>query len=283
MGPLREVRPGPEEFSQKMRDSGYEEKMRREVIDAGVKIYREQVRKDEAGERSLYRRRTQDREQKEEAKRKKRNFWKKKKDKGGGSDRKEEEGKIKMPIFVPYTENEELLRRFKKRAKESGIDVVFIERTGYSIQNQLEKADPFEEDGCERDDCFPCEEEGSGTRCERRGAGYDIICGTCVEPVARYSGQTGRNSYIRGREHLRGYANKKEGNVLMEHDKEYHGGEGKTKFTMKIRRIYGRDNTRRMVNEAAEIEGNDGIVMNSRNEYKQSCLPRVRVHRNTID
>ena len=46
---------------------------------------------------------------------------------------------------------------------------------------------------------------------------------------------------------------------------------------------YGRDNTRRMVNEAAKIEGNDGIVMNSRNEYKQSCLPRVRVHRNTID
>ena len=67
-------------FSQKMRDSGYEEKMRREVVDAGVKVYREQVRKDEAGERPLYRRRTQDREQKEEAKRKKRNFWKKKKD-----------------------------------------------------------------------------------------------------------------------------------------------------------------------------------------------------------
>ena len=33
-----------------MRDSGYEEKMRREVVDAGVKVYREQVRKDEAGE-----------------------------------------------------------------------------------------------------------------------------------------------------------------------------------------------------------------------------------------
>ena len=52
---------------------------------------------------------------------------------------------------------------------------------------------------------------------------------------------------------------------------------------MVVGRVYGRDNTRRMVNEAAKIEGNEGVVMNSRNEYKQSCLPRVVIHRNTID
>ena len=55
-------------FSQKMRDSGYEEKMRREVVDAGVKVYREQLRKDESGERLLYRRRNGDKEPKEQAK-----------------------------------------------------------------------------------------------------------------------------------------------------------------------------------------------------------------------
>ena len=188
-----------------------------------------------------------------------------------------------MPVFVPYTENEELLKRFKKRAEGSGVDVVFIERTGYSIQNQLEKADPYEEDNCGREDCFPCEEEGGGLRCEKRGAGYDIICKACVEVEARYSGQTGRNCYVRGREHLKGYRDKKEGNALWEHDKEFHGGEGKTEFAMTVGRVYGRDNTRRMVNEVAEIEGNDGVVMNSRNEYRQSCLPRVQVHRNTLD
>ena len=269
-------------FSQKMRDSGYEEKMRREVVDAGVKVYREQVRKDEAGERPLYRRRTQDREQKEEAKRKKRNFWKKKKEKGGGGD-KEIEGRIRMPIFVPYTENEELVRRFKKRAKGSGVDVVFIERTGYSIQNQLERADPYEEDGCGRDDCFPCEKEGGGTRCERRGAGYEIICKACEEVEARYSGETGRNCYIRGREHLRGYKNKKEGNVLWEHDKEFHGGEGKTEFEMQVGRVYGRDNTRRKLNEAGRILGNEGVRLNGKNEYRKSCLPTMVAHRNTIN
>ena len=190
---------------------------------------------------------------------------------------------IRMPIFVPYTENEGLLKRFKKRAEGSGIEVVFIERTGYSLQNQLEMADPYEEENCGRGDCFPCKEEGGGSRCERRGAGYDIICKSCVEVVARYSGQTGRNCYVRGKEHLRGYANRKEGNVMWEHDKEFHGGEGETEFKMVVGRVYGRDNTRRMVNEAARIEGNDGVVMNSRNEYRQSCLPRVQVHRNTLD
>ena len=70
---------------------------------------------------------------------------------------------------------------------------------------------------------------------------------------------------------------------MWEHDKEFHGGEGKTEFTMEVGRVYGKDNTWRMVNEAAEIEGNDGVVMNSRNEYRQSCLPRVQVHRNTLD
>ena len=95
----------------------------------------------------MYRRRTQDREKKEEARKKKRNFWRKKKDKEEGGE-EEKEGKIRMPIFVPYTENEGLLKRFKKRAEGSGIEVVFIERTGYSIQNQLEMADPYEEENC---------------------------------------------------------------------------------------------------------------------------------------
>ena len=63
-----------DKFCQKMRDSGYEQKMRREVIDAGVKIYREQLRKDECGERLLYRRRNGDKEQREQAKKEKTKF-----------------------------------------------------------------------------------------------------------------------------------------------------------------------------------------------------------------
>ena len=94
-----------DKFCQKMRDSGYEQKMRREVIDAGVKVYREQLRKDESGERLLYRRRNGDKEQREQAKKEKRNFWKRKKDKNGGADGEVEKRGIKIPIMAPYTPN----------------------------------------------------------------------------------------------------------------------------------------------------------------------------------
>ena len=279
---LEEVGVILDKFCQKMKDSGYEQKMRREVVDAGVKIYREQVRKDEIGERPLYRRRNGDKEQKEKAKKEKRNFWRRKKDKDGGEG-EEEQGMIRMPIMVPYTVSGGLVKKFKERAKSCGVEAVFIERTGYSLQNQLEKADPFRGEDCGMRQCFPCEEGGGGGDCEKRGAGYEIVCGECTEKVARYDGQSGRNCFIRGIEHKKGYSGKKVGNPMWEHDKEFHGGGGDTGFKMKVKKVYGRDNVRRMVNEAVRIERNEGVVMNGRAEHRRSCLPRVVVHRNTID
>ena len=81
---------------------------------------------------------------------------------------------------------------------------------------------------------------------------------------------------------MRGYKNK-EGNVLWEHDKEFHGGEGKTEFEMQVGRIYGKDNTRRKINEAGRIEGNEGVRLNGKGEYRKSCLPTMVAHRNTIN
>ena len=52
--------------------------------------------------------------------------------------------------MVPYTVGGELIKRFRKEAEGSGIEVVFIERTGFSLQNQLEQADPYKGPDCER-------------------------------------------------------------------------------------------------------------------------------------
>ena len=193
-------------------------------------MYKEQLRKDESGERLLYRRRNGDKEQREQAKKEKRNFWKRKKDKNGGADGAVEKGGIKMPIMVPFTVNGGLVKKFRKRAKECGVEAVFIERTGYSVQNQLEKADPFKGEGCDWEDCFPHEEGGGGGDCEKRGGGYDLVCQSCTETVARYDGQSGRNCYVRGKEHKKGYEQRKKGNPMWEHDKEFHGGRGGDKI-----------------------------------------------------
>ena len=125
------------------------------------------MRKDESGERLLYRRRNGDKEQKEKAKEEKRNFWRRKKDKNGGADGEVEKGGIKMPIMLPFTVNGGLVKKFKKRAKACGVEAVFIERTGYSVQNQLEKADPFKGEGCEREEEIVRREEEGMSWCVR--------------------------------------------------------------------------------------------------------------------
>ena len=169
------------------------------------------------------------------------------------------------------------MKEFKKIAEKSGIQVTFIERTGFSLQNQLEQADPYKRPDCEREDCFQCEEEGGGD-CEKRGPGYVLKCKEegCT---GHYDGQSGRNGYTRGIEHKKGYMKKKEGNVLVDHDKEYHGGRGEAKYKMEARRTFGRDNRRRMMDEAVRIQMNLGIMMNRKGEFRNSVLPRLQVHR----
>ena len=54
--------------------------------------------------------------------------------------------------------------------------------------------------------------------------------------------------------------------------RECHGGEGKTKVQMKVGRVYGRDNTRRKINEALRIENNEGVRLNGRNRVYQGWL-----------
>ena len=100
-----------------------------------------------------------------------------------------------------------------------------------------------------------------------------------VQWRGHYDGQTGRNGFTRGEDHARGYSRREKGNPLWEHDKEYHGGKGETEYKIKVERTYGRDNRRRLMNEAVRIEMNLGIRMNRKGEFRSSVLPRLGVHR----
>ena len=54
---------------------------------------------------------------------------------------------------------------------------------------------------CGRARCFPC--LGSkGGNCWREEVTYSLWCEECGEKVAAYQGETGRNGFTRGREHL---------------------------------------------------------------------------------
>ena len=95
----------------------------------------------------------------------------------------------------------------------------------------------------------------------------------------RYDGETGKNCYSRGLDHLEGYRNKKENNVLWKHAQMEHGGRSDVNFKMTVLKTYGKNNQLRKYNEAVRITNNPGVKLNSKAEYCQPSLPRLVVER----
>jgi hypothetical protein len=155
----------------------------------------------------------------------------------------------------------------------TGIRVVVQTRAGRAIK-QLAKSEPLKRRKCGRDDCFPCSTRGG--RCEKNGAGYVVRCETCIKAgrISTCAGETGRNGYTRGREHLDALRLEDEENPLWKHCMNEHGGQ-QAEFSMKV---VGRffSCLVRQVNEAVRIEMSVAdCVMNSKAEFHQSPLVRV--------
>ena len=194
-----------EKFTRKMKRSGYCEKMRREVLDAGVKIHEEQMEKERRGERAMYRTRKETKEEKrKEGGDKKKNWYKRRNKKG--KERKKEE-RVVTVIMVPYTPKSELMRRMKKVAKKNSMNILFVEKGGHSLVNILGEADPFREEKCGRDACLPCKGQKRNSRCDVRGGAYEISCMEegCREKGIKYFGECARVPFLRGKEHWKGY------------------------------------------------------------------------------
>ena len=101
-------------------------------------------------------------------------------------------------------------------------------------------------------------------------------CETCLRAgkQSTYAGETGRNSYSHGKEHLDALRREDEENPLWKHRLVEHGGT-KAEFSMKVvGRFYSC--LVRQVNEAVRIEMSVAdCIMNSKVEFPQS--PQVRV------
>ena len=105
----------------------------------------------------------------------------------------------------------------------TGIRVVIQTRAG-KANKQLAKSEPLKRKKCGIDDCFPCSTRGG--RCEKNGAGYLVRCETCHKDgrLSTYAGETGRNGYSRGKEHLDALRLEDEENPLWKHCLIEHGG-----------------------------------------------------------
>ena len=92
----------------------------------------------------------------------------------------------------------------------------------------LVQSNPWGDMECGRKECFICRGEKGGMRhCVKEGVLYNITCEECKaqEKKAEYWGETGRDGFARGREHLKGCKEKDGENALWKHIEGEHGGD----------------------------------------------------------
>ena len=96
-------------------------------------------------------------------------------------------------------------------------------------------------------------------------------------PVSKYTGQTSRSLYQRGKEHLTGFLKKDENNALYKHSVDKHDGEY-VEFEMKVVKQHFSAFSR-LVHESVRIKRNyrdsSISVLNSKSEWGSNKLPRL--------
>ena len=86
--------------------------------------------------------------------------------------------------------------------------------------------------------CFPCKGEKGGD-CWREGVCYTLWCAECGEEVAAYKGETGRDSYTRGLEHLESLENRNtDKSVIWLHSVHHHQGSVGVDYHMRVTRSH---------------------------------------------
>ena len=172
-------------------------------------------------------------------------------------------------LFVLHTPRGELARRIKEKEAQNNqgrkIRFKIVEKSGVTLEQKLRRSNPWSGERCGRQDCFPCRTDEGGD-CRREGITYSLICEECGDDVCQYFGESGRNAYTRGLEHLANIQAQDENkSVLKLHSLHHHNGRGDVNFTMKVTGTHtsslDRQGTERVNIENFQVQ----VLMNRRN------------------
>ena len=183
------------------------------------------------------------------------------------------------PFLSPPTPNGELakaLRDIVEREAEAGVLFKIVESGGSSIKSIVQKSNPTATLGCTDDKCLPCQTgRGDGGNCRSCGINYEIECQLCPNgQKSLYLGESARNLFTRGSEHVNNFRNKSKKSFMLNHqNKEHQGVAGD--YTAKVTDIT-RDCLTRQVREAVLIRRCEVPVLNSKTEWHQPALYRIQ-------
>ena len=239
------------DFSLRMKQSGYPEKYRENVILSALSAWEKMVELDRTGVKPLHRERSWREEERRKEKEKKKTNWFRGK---GGQ-------KYDFPIFCPITPGDRLAEKWKKVAEEMRVSTggevcaKVVEQGGVPIHTVLVKPMPQQGDICTKGDCIPCRSGQTKNQSCHKGAiggvGYEQQCLICLEDqkVAIYHGESSRTLYTRSKEHCAGLRQKKADNPMHKHQANFHPGL-EADFSIKATRFFN-DPLTRQINEGS--------------------------------
>ena len=175
-----------------------------------------------------------------------------------------------------------MMRKVADEEARGGLRFKIIENGGRTLKSELQRSNPTGTPGCNDPECLGCSlERGRGGKCRLNNVNYKIECLLCPEgnrPV--YIGETSRNIYTRGKEHVR--SGRRIGDTNMEscfvkkHMAEMHEG-SKSRFSAKVTHR-NRDCLSRQVREGILIRKSSGNTMNTRSEWSQPPIYSIQSH-----
>ena len=189
-------------------------------------------------------------------------------------------GKInKTNIIVPSTPNSELLKMLKEVAEseaENGLKFKILERGGKPVKRKVQNSNPTAKAGCQSGDCLACKgERGQGGNCRKSNVQYEIKCNLCPDDAQSvYIGETARNLFTRSKEHVQNYGRQYKESFMRNHQIESHYG-AEADFGAKVTGVF-RDCLTRQVSEGVWIKRTPHKVLNTKSEWHQPALWRVR-------
>ena len=265
-------------FMLKLKNSGYSEKYRKEILDSAAKAFEKMLEDDKKNVKPLFRPREWNKDKRDELKRNKKVNWYKNPEKTHIN--------YKSVLFVPPTPGGILAKELKKREEElnkySEERIKIIEKGGIKVENILTKKDPFVKDKCSEKLCPICQNESNkvNVMCNSNNVGYRWVCKTCQtrNKVKVYEGESSRSARLRGLEHLKSYFGQREDSVLYKHKVLEHKNED-VEYKMEITGVF-KDALSRQAEESVRIQARKtSELMNSKSQFNHPPIARVVIEK----
>ena len=272
-------------FMLKLKNSGYDQKFRKEILNSALQAFDKMKADDESGAKPMYRNRQWNFEERQRTKlNRKQNWW----------NNKNSKLQYTSVLFVTPTPGGELANELRRREaelnKHSGERIKVVEKGGLKVKDILCAKNPFQRPKCMEKICPLCtdskyvevNQDKKQPPCNSNNVGYRWSCVTCqkMDKVKVYEGESGRSARIRGKEHLKDLEKEREKSALYKHVKNVHSNENEeVKFRMEITGKF-KDALTRQANEAVRIYSRPSHeLLNSKSEFNHPPLARVVVEK----